>query len=153
MTDIALKQLSVGTFNLALLGNDLEADDGMETAVILSLFSDARAPDGTVPPDGTGNPRGWWGDVGDPDGKELGSLLWLLWREKVLPPTVARARDYCRYALRWMIEDGIAAAVNVQAERGGMYQISVGIEIIKPTGQALRYAYLWDGQAAKVRRL
>lgn len=153
MTDIALKQLSVGTFNLSLLGDDLEADDGMETAVILSLFSDARAPDGTVPPDGTGNPRGWWGDVGDQDGKELGSLLWLLWREKVLPATVSRARDYCRDALRWMIEDGIAAVVNVQAERGGMYQISVGIEIIKPTGKALRYAYLWDGQAAKVRRL
>lgn len=151
MTDIALQQLGVGNFNVLLnaAGNDLLADDGLETAVIISLFSDLRLPNGQPLNDGTNDPRGWWGDMGDEDGVQLGSLLWLLWREKVLPATVARAIEYCRDALQWMIDDGIATTVNVVGERAGLYQISLGIEILRPTGETLRYAYLWDGQRAK----
>lgn len=152
MTDIALQQIGVGQFGVQLSGNDLLADDGLETAVIISLFSDRRLPDGQQPNDGTDDPRGWWGDIGDADGVLLGSLMWLLWREKMLPETVARARDYCRQALQWMVDDGIARTVTVTAERAGVYQISVGIEIIRPKGDALRYAYLWDGQVAKFVR-
>lgn len=154
MTDIALQQTGVGNFNLLLnaAGNDLLADDGLETAVIISLFSDKRLPAGQTPNDGTNDPRGWWGDIGDEDGKQLGSYLWLLWREKVLPSTVARAIEYCKDALQWMIDDGIAATVNVTGERAGLYQISLGIEILRPTGDTLRYAYLWDGQQAKLQR-
>jgi phage gp46-like protein len=154
MTDIALQQIGVGNFNLQLnaAGDDLLADDGLETSVIISLFSDKRLPDGQTPNDGTNDPRGWWGDLGDADGQQIGSLLWLLWREKVLPATVERAVEYCKDALQWMINDGIASAVNVIGERGGLYQISLGIEILRPAGETLRYAYLWDGQQAKVQK-
>lgn len=153
MTDIALQQIGVGVFGPVLDGNDLLADEGLETAVILSLFTDRRLPDGATPPDGTNDPRGWWGDIGDPDGVQIGSRLWLLWREKMLPKTVSDAVVYCKEALQWMITDGIARVVNVSAERAGLYQISIGIEIIKPAGDALRFAYLWDGQRAKFARV
>lgn len=152
MTDIAVEQIGVGEFGLLLTGNDLKEDAGLETAVILSLFSDKRLPDGQEPNDGTDDPRGWWGDIGDPDGVPLGSHLWLLWREKMLPATVSKAIDFARDALRWMIDDGIARAVNVVGERMGLYQISLGVEIIRPTGEVLRYAYLWDGERARFQR-
>lgn len=152
MSDLALQQIGVGQFGILLnaAGDDLLSDEGLETAVLLSLFSDGRA---TSPsPDGSDDPRGWWGDLGDADGVQLGSLIWTLFREKVLPSTVALAIDYCRRALRWMIDDGIAAAINVTGERGGLYQVSLKIEIIKPSGDVLRYSYLWDGQLAKLQR-
>lgn len=154
MTDIALQQIGVGNFNILLseAGTDLREDDGLETAVIISLFTDRRLPAGQLPNDGTIDPRGWWGDLGDDDGVQIGSLLWLLWREKVLPSTVARAIEYAKGALQWMIDDGIASAVNVTGERAGLYQISLGIEIIKPTGEVLRYAYLWDGQTKRFQK-
>jgi phage gp46-like protein len=152
MTDIALHQIGVGTFGVSLSGADLLADDGLETSVIISLFSDARLPSDQGPPDGTTDPRGWWGDIGDADGVKVGSLLWTLWREKVTPATIARAIEYCRGALQWMIDDSIASAINVIGERAGLYQISLGIEIIKQDGDTLQYSYLWDGQAAKLSR-
>lgn len=151
MTDVALLQIGVGNFSLLLsaAGNDLLSDEGLETAVIISVFSDKRLPNGQTPNDGTSDPRGWWGDLGDEDGVQIGSYLWLLWREKVLPATISRAIEYCKDALQWMIDDGIAKTVNVIGERAGHYQISLGIEILRPTGETLRYAYLWDGQRAK----
>lgn len=152
MTDVALHQIGVGQFGLLLDGNDLKVDDGLETAVIISLFSDKRLPDGQEPNDGTDDPRGWWGDIGDPENVQIGSYLWLLWREKMVPATVARAIAYARDALQWMISDGIARSVNVTGERAGLYQISLAPEIIRPTGEALRYAYLWDGERAKFQR-
>ena len=60
-------------------GNDLE------TAVIISLFTDRRAAPSDVIPDGTGDPRGWWADV-DTNGNldEWGSRLWLIDRRTKL---------------------------------------------------------------------
>lgn len=151
MTDIALDQLGVGEFGISLnaSGGDLLVDDGLETAVTLSLFTDRRLADGKTPPDGSTDPRGWWGDIGDGDGAQLGSHLWLLWREKITSTTIADAIAHCKAALQWMLDDGIARTINVTAERAGLFQISIAIEIIKPSGKALRYAYLWGGQAAK----
>jgi len=153
MTDILLQQVGVGEFNIQLDANDILADEGLETSVLLSLFTDRRLPSGEAPPDGTDDPRGWWGDIGDEDGVQMGSLLWLLWREKVLPSTASKARDYCAQALQWMIDDGIARAVTVDAERGGLYQLSIAIQIVRPDGDSLRYAYLWDGQRARLLRV
>lgn len=151
MTDIALQQVSVGSFNLLLndAGNDIRADDGLQTCVIISLFTDKRLPAGQLPEDGTSDPRGWWGDIGDEDRVQIGSYLWLLWREKMLPATVFRAIEYARDALQWLIDDGIARTVNVTGERAGLYQLSLAAEIERPNGEVLRYAYLWDGERAK----
>ena len=153
MTDISLKITGAGLFNLAIKDNDLEADDGLENPVILSLFTDARLPDTGEKISEHEDPRGWWGDIGDPDGVAIGSLLWTLFRKKVSRETIAEAEQYCRDALQHFIDDGIAATINIAVERAGLYQINIGIEMIKPTGDVLRYAYLWDGQLAKFQRV
>lgn len=153
MTDIALSQLGVGEFGISLNGNDLLADEGLETAATLSLLTDRRLQNGQTPPDGSDDPRGWWGDIGDSDGVQLGSHLWLLWREKITSQTIADAISYCKAALQWMIDDKLAKTVDVTAERNGLDRVYIGIDITKPSGEKLQYAYLWDGQKAKLLRV
>ena len=107
-------------FDWALKRGDLAPDDGLETAVILSLFTDRRAREDDPLPDGSADRRGWWGDAYPPAearaGQEhIGSRLWLLEREKDTQDVVNRARDYAEEALQWLVDDGIAEHIEVMA--------------------------------------
>ena len=140
MTDIALQfDPHTLTCDLALGGGDLVLDDGMTTAVIISLFSDARAESGDVIPDGTDNPRGWWADKATPlmaaNGYRLGSKLWLLAREKQLPETKARAEAYARAALQWLIDDGFAVAIDVAVWFPTLAWMAITVAITAADGQ------------------
>jgi len=84
----------------------------LSTAMLVSVFTDAMAAPDDVIPDGTGDPRGWWGDQFDPDAP-LGSKLWLLEREKQTQTTLNRAYDYLAEALRWLIDDGVVARFDI----------------------------------------
>ena len=106
-------------FDWAIQRGDLAPDDGLETAVILSLFTDRRARPDDPLPDGSDR-RGWWADAyprasaragQDP----IGSRLWLLEREKDTREVVNRARDYAEEALQWLVDDGIAERIEVMA--------------------------------------
>jgi len=102
------------TFDWSLLPPSLEGDDGLETAVILSLFTDRRAEADDVLPDGSDDRRGWWADAfPDVEGDRIGSRLWLLFREKDMRSVVNRAREYCIEALQWMLDEGVASKVEV----------------------------------------
>jgi phage gp46-like protein len=132
--------------DLAVVGADLGTDDGLRTAFIISLFSDAPARPDDVLPDKSDDRRGWWGD-GFPfkDGDVVGSRLWLLSREKRIPDVLNRARDYAREALSWAIEDGICAAIDVTAERFGADGFAIGVVAHRPRGQdAARFDFVWE---------
>lgn len=121
----------------------LTSDDGLDTAVILSLFTDRRAEaDDTVP--GTDR-RGWWADMfADGEGDKIGSRLWLLVREKLTNDTVNRVRAYCEEALAWLVRDGVAKEVTVTAEIIRHHPLGVVgayIDITKPDGQITRYKF------------
>lgn len=87
--------------------------DRLACAVVVSLFSDARAR----PEDAWhGDPRGWWGDeLSDIDEDETGSRVWLLSRLKNVPDTLRRAEEYARECLSWLLDDGICRQLTVQA--------------------------------------
>lgn len=130
MTDLALRLIDNGptrppAIDLAVDGYDLATEDGLRTAVIVSLFTDRRAePDDEIP-DGSGDRRGWWADP------TLGSRLWLLARAKETPDTLARARAYAIEALQWLVDDGVATAVDVTAEwaRRGVLGLRIAITL------------------------
>lgn len=152
MTDIALQQVSrpgePPSFDIALDGPDLATDDGLRTAVIVSLFSDARARDDDVIPDGTTERRGYWTDVFSLiAGDAFGGRLWLLAREKQTPDVLLRAEGYAREALQWMIDDGVARSVTVSAEivRDGV--LGLAIEIARANGSTAQYRFerFWSG--------
>lgn len=134
--------------DLTVSGPSLETDDGLETAVVISLFTDRRAKDGDPLPDGVLNRRGWWGDsfpsvVGD----QIGSRLWMLAREKQLPSVVARAREYALESLKWLIEDGIAREVKVVAEVVRTGVLGLDIEIVRSNQPVAKFRFdsFWKG--------
>lgn len=152
MADIALVMGEFGG-DLVVDGLDLARDDGLETSVIISLFSDRRATPEQVPAElPRDDLRGFWGDVRPAvEGDQTGSLLWLLAREKQTPQTKARAEQYCREALAWLVEDKVATAVDVATEYVAMGWLLIQIDIYRPDGSAVRYRYdyEWAAQAAK----
>ena len=129
MTDIALTW-NGSEADLAIEDADLVLDEGLGTSSVISLFSDRRARSDDSLPAEDGDRRGWVGDSWASElGDEIGSRLWLLSREKDLSETIRRARDYAREAFSWMVEDGIAASVDVLANVPvrGVLRLSVAI--------------------------
>lgn len=134
-----------------LVGPGLAEDEGLTTAVVLSLFSDARAQAGDVLPDGGTDRRGWWGDAfADEPGDRFGSRLWLLHREKQLAQVLPRAKQYAEEALRWLVEDGIASSVAVITEftRPGVLGMGVEIRRALQAPVAYRFESSWNASHA-----
>lgn len=137
--DIALQLIPQGMdpprMGVSLSGFDMAADDGLHTAVLLSLFTDARASATDLTPDGSDDLRGWWADAwAEIDGDQFGSRLWLLDREKLLPEVAIRADGWARDALAWMIDDGIASDVVVNATIAQPSLLQLTIEIVRAAG-------------------
>lgn len=146
MSDVALK-FKEELIDLNIIGSQLERDGGLETAVIISLFTDRRVTDEQLP-DLENDKRGWWGDLlSDIDGDQIGSRLWTLERRKRTPETLRLFEDYSREALNWLVEDGIAASVTVEAEYNNK-RLEALISIARPTGET-RFRLLWDEQELK----
>lgn len=115
--------LMEGDFNFDIDIQDLESSTGLQTAVIISLFTDRRARDDDELPDpNNSDRRGWWGDLPSPlvEGDQIGSRLWLLCREKTIESVLVRAKQYAKEALQWMIDDGVAVKIEVETERQGI---------------------------------
>lgn len=133
---------SFGTWRLS--GKDLEDGHDLETSIIISLFSDAAAKPDDVIPDGSKNPRGWWGD---PDPKyPLGSRLWMLYRAKKTGDVLARARDYSSEAVKWMIDDGIVAKFEITTEYTQKQMLGIRVVAFKHDGAvvAMNFNWAWD---------
>ncbi len=126
-----------------LAGADLLSGNDLQTAVLISLFSDRVAQPDDVIPDGTTDPRGWWADDA---AHPIGSRLWLLARSKQTSETLAAAQDYIVEALQWLIDDGVAAAVDVlvQWARPSMLSSQITVRRTDGTTQPLNFAWAWS---------
>lgn len=133
--------------DLALEAFALAADDGLETAVILSLFSDARALDDDKLPAGQSDRRGWWGDAwAEQQGDRFGSRLWLLRPAKQLQQSLNLARDYAEEALAWLTADGVASRVEVETFIPRDEVMGMIVRIFRPDGSItpIRFETLWN---------
>lgn len=132
---------------------DLAHDQDLETAVLLSLFSDRRADPDDQLPGAPGDVRGWWGDTPAEDSPPdpLGSKLWLLAREKQTNEVRLRAEDYAREALAWMIEDGAADEVVVAGSYPRIGWLVLRIDIYRQRTLVFtgRYGPLWAEEAGQ----
>jgi phage gp46-like protein len=142
MTDVALTQINDGDeWDVVLEDGDLVGDDSLETAILVSLLTDAE--DATL---STGERRGWWGDTfNDDPADRIGSHLWLLRREKQTDATLARAIDYAREALGFLIDDGVASNVTVTGEWAapGFLRLQVAVESqFLPPGKSVSVSVL-----------
>ena len=148
MTDIRTVFIGMDAgADLALDAFDLAVDDSLDTAVILSLFTDARALDDDVLPIGQTDRRGWWADAYPAaDGDRFGSRLWLLRAAKQLQQSLNLARGYAEEALAWLIEDGTASKVEVETFIARDEVMGMIVRISRPDGSVLpiRFEVLWN---------
>lgn len=111
---------------------DLATAPSIESAVRVSLFTE----------------RGWWADAYN--GRQIGSRLHELDRAKKAGggSLLLQARDYAREALAWLVEDGIAARVEVRTSWLAADALGIEVVVTQPTGTKLkpfRYSYAWQG--------
>lgn len=132
--------ITIGGVESALLA----LDQPLVRALVVSLFTWRRAQ----PSDPAEGQRwGWWADGlnGLPTDR-IGSRLWLLAREKLTPSTLARAEEYARESLQWLLDDGVATTVAVTAERIGIDGLALQVRITRDTGAPveLRFDNAWS---------
>jgi len=134
---------------LHLVGPDLVEDDGLRSAVLVSLFTDRQAHVDDRIPDGSADRRGHWSDSYLPGDEQIGSRLWLLDREKIQPEVLRRAEDYSREALAWMTRRGAARSVQARAWTTGRDDLNLQISITRPNGQVESFDFLdmWKKEA------
>jgi len=146
--DIAIKyNPDRRAYDLTVTGGDLATDEGLETAVLLSLFTDRRAGEADEIPDGTDNRRGWWADAYN--SRRHGSRLWLLSREKELESVLRRAKTYAEEALSWLVTDGVAERVEAEAEHVRRGVLRLYVRVFRGDLDALErhYEYVWNAMA------
>lgn len=145
--------LEDGAGALEIKQNDLGRDNGLETALLVSLFTDRRATIEQVRAAGLDDSdlRGWWGDA---EAEEpIGSLLWLLGRTKMTAQTLAQARDYALQAWQWLIRDGAASAIDAIVERTGTEEIAISVRVRRPqAAEDVNFRWYYNWQAQLVRR-
>lgn len=149
MSDLAVTLNEENAFDLVIESDDLKTEHGLRSAVAVSLFTDARVTEEELPL-GESDPRGWWGDTFLEE--SIGSKLWLLAREKMTPDVLARAELFCREALAWMIEDGVARQVDVTVEVSGPEMVGILVEVYRPTSETsetFRYFLDWQGELSR----
>ncbi len=120
-------------------GTGLVTDHDLQTAALISLFTDAEASPDDVIPDGSGDPRGWWAGP-------IGSKLWLRARSKATPGLPALIKDDIEQALAWMIEDDVVATIAVTVEYLDASSIGAQIAFHRADGTqfAVKFARIWE---------
>ncbi len=136
--------------DLALNNGDLLRENGLTTAVLISLFSDRRA-DEDDEIDNPNDKRGWWGDLISPT--PIGSKLWQYTRSKTTQTVIVKIKQAVEECLQWLIDDGVAVKIDVQIEKFGEignYRLGMDIKIYQSDGniKALAFNDLWKMEVA-----
>jgi len=147
MTDIKMVfEPTEQAFDLNIVDGDLVMDQGVETPTHVSLFTDHRASEDDDLPGAQNDRRGWWGAlavIGEP--VQVGSKLWLLERAKITSISLAFVEDFARDALKWMIDEGLAMAVDIEVTRLSADKVALQIVITRRNGarEGVAYDNLW----------
>lgn len=142
IVDLAHRITSDGLFDLEVANGDLKISQGLESPLLVSLFSDRRAfEDEVADPE---RRRGWIGDDLLPAVDDrFGSGLWLYEQARLTPDIQQSVRYEAESALRWLTEDNIVATATAQissdpARRRMTLDVTLGL----PTGGDTRQSYV-----------
>jgi phage gp46-like protein len=135
--------------DIVMDGDQIESSEVLNTAVAISLFTRRLASTDDVLPEPRSHREGWWADdYATNEGDHIGSRLWLLNRSTLSQSTLNAARVYCLEALQWLIDDGVAASIEVDVSRyagaGRQDTLFIEVRIFRPTTPASRWAGTWQ---------
>jgi len=120
---------------------DILTEDQLDTAILVSLFTDRRAEPYQVQQ--AHLRRGWIGDLETPDDL-WGSTLWLHDQSRMTADTASLVREAAQGGLDWMVRDDIASEVFSRAE-AKITGLDLVVDIKKPTGKSESFLVsLWD---------
>ncbi|MBH2810176.1 phage GP46 family protein [Serratia liquefaciens] len=122
---------------------DLVSGDDLQTAIIISLFTDRVARDDD---DIDGDDRrGWWGDADEEN--DIGSRLWLLRRQKLTQSVAQKAEGYSREALQWLVDDGVVSSFSVATQIVYPRRLNMVIRYQSPGSSNdtdMRFFWVWE---------
>ncbi|NIJ07246.1 phage gp46-like protein [Sphingomonas vulcanisoli] len=124
-------------------GGDLVVGNDLGTAILISLFTDAAASADDAIPDTSGDPRGWWGDLSED--RPIGSKIWLRMRSKQTDLVLAQVKNDIETALQWLLDDGIAAAVDVMTQWMKAQTLGARVVVTRANGTtaSLNFSWAW----------
>ncbi len=122
---------------------DIETTEGMETAVILSLFGEKRASASEVA--ASEERRGWWGNLlNQVENYEVGSKLWLLEQARLTQLTLNSSRTFAQEGFQWFIEDNLLDDVLVTSNFTDS-GIKINIVLLRAQNKVFSKSYdLWE---------
>ena len=141
---------ATGTGDLNMLGAGLELGHDLETASLISMFTDAQVDPGDIVFDS--DPHGCWIDtyaaLEDPTlaaipNDRLGSKIYQAFSRPRTQDTLNWLRDQIIQCHGWMITDGVAAAVDANAFFTGPGGIGATVTITA-NGVANVFSYVWE---------
>lgn len=146
-TDYSNHYEPAASYTEALATYALALENTLNTAVILSLFTDRRAGRDDRLPFNATDRRGWLGEEfvgGDTGDDPWGSSLWLL-PGKATDDVLEHARFAAREALAWLLRDGIVSRIEVEAQWVGERadRLAVRPTLYKPGQLQPVYDVLW----------
>lgn len=127
MVDIALNNTKgYWDFGISQIG-DFELDNGLQTAILVSLLSNARADASEIPIIEFRD--GWYGNlIWNQNGYQQGSKLWLLYQSRLTQEIILRAKNYTEIALNWMLEDGLLKNLVVNVIQNDSISFTINIK-------------------------
>lgn len=140
--DLAITPLSNEGFDLALDQDDVRAEGGLNTAVLMSIFSNLRIDE----------EGGYWADyLADITGDRLGSNLWRLSRGRNDQDNRLAMVSAIEDALAWLVEDSVAESVEVELSQINTDRVTFGIKINNFTDDRdTAFNLLWDVHRSRI---
>lgn len=124
---------------------NLEKEENeLESSVLFSLFSNQYISAEEL--NSENSLGGWWGDLITPETKikRLGSKIYIMLRDKLLPDTKDKLKTYIEEALQWLIDDGVAVNLLVDVQKLTETSLASSVEIVRPQGKKnQKYEFVW----------
>lgn len=143
--DITIKKRGSNKFYDIVFDSDgdIETTEGLETAVILSLFGEKRASASEVA--SAELRRGWWGNLlNQVKDYEIGSKLWLLEQARLTQETLNSSLTSTQEGFQWFIDDRLLDDVLVTSNFTDS-GIKIKIDLIRAQNKVFSRAYdLWE---------
>ncbi len=142
--DVLIKPDGFGSYDIPLNadGDDFESAQGFESAIPVSLFTDARAPASSVPD--PKRRRGWVGNLLTIDqNRQLGGLLWLYDQGRITATLLNGIRNAVIASLNWMRVDGILTGIEVDVTVESTRAIRITARLTGVDNNVDQYSVLW----------
>ena len=128
------------------VNGDILLGDDLQTAVEVSMFSNARAltnPDELVR-ETISILQGWWADSLETE--PLGSLFWTFRRRKETQEVLNGVDEAFTDSLQWLVADGVVTSAAVTTEFVGNGRMKINALLVKPdtTEANFTWQFAWE---------